>query len=79
MNVYEKIKQIAVTENISLDIRQGMSWLSVENILQHRRCEKYSVWLTTGKILPEAGQISPALAHNGQWRITSLYSMPVAG
>ncbi|HEC8329170.1 TPA: C protein [Providencia rettgeri] len=37
----------------------------MENILEHPKLEKYSVWLATGKIIPEAGQISPAIAHSG--------------
>ncbi|HEJ9674664.1 TPA: hypothetical protein SMN36_000922 [Proteus mirabilis] len=66
MNIYEKLKQIAKIEKTNLEINQNMSWLVVEGILQHRKFEKYSYWLTTGKILPEAGQVSPAIAHNGQ-------------
>ncbi|HEP0386742.1 helix-turn-helix domain-containing protein [Serratia marcescens] len=35
-------------------------------ITQHPRFEKYTLWLMTGKEMPEAGQISPALSPDGQ-------------
>lgn len=33
--------------------------------------EKYALWLITGKTAPEAGQISPVVAHSGQDETTS--------
>ncbi|EOV8628846.1 hypothetical protein ACOSKT_001987 [Proteus mirabilis] len=66
MNIYERLKQIAEVEKSNLIFNQDMSWLAIDKILQHRQFEKYSYWLTTGKILPEAGQVSPAIAHSGQ-------------
>ncbi|EAY5299871.1 helix-turn-helix transcriptional regulator [Salmonella enterica] len=33
--------------------------------------EKYTLWLMTDKTAPEAGQISPAVAHSGQDETTS--------
>ncbi|HFJ4332315.1 MULTISPECIES: helix-turn-helix domain-containing protein [Serratia] len=35
-------------------------------ILQHPRFIKYTLWMMTGQIAPESGQIAPALAHSGQ-------------
>ncbi|MBD2806439.1 C protein [Xenorhabdus sp. 5] len=35
-------------------------------MLNQKKVEKYSTWFVTGKIAPEAGQISPAIAHSGQ-------------
>ncbi|MBX9476804.1 C protein [Yersinia enterocolitica] len=37
----------------------------MSNFLNQPKIEKYSVWFTTGKIFPEAGQISPELTHFG--------------
>ncbi|RCB84193.1 transcriptional regulator, partial [Escherichia coli] len=37
-----------------------------EKITNHPRFSKYTLWIMTGKSSPEAGQISPALAHSGQ-------------
>lgn len=65
MTAYEKLSEILRVENINIDIKQDISWISIERILKHKRLEKYCIWLMTGKILPEAGQISPALAHDG--------------
>ncbi|PHM51722.1 hypothetical protein [Xenorhabdus sp. KK7.4] len=73
MNIYEKLKQIIEVESLNFDIYQGMNWLKVEGILQYRKCEKYSAWLVTGKIIPEAGQISPAIAHSGRMTTTLLF------
>lgn len=39
-------------------------------ITKNGRFTKYTLWLMTGKISPEAGQISPAISHTGQKRIT---------
>lgn len=45
---------------------KGMSMDSAMKILSHPRFIKYTMWLMTGEIAPEAGQIAPALAHIGQ-------------
>ncbi|WP_341532842.1 helix-turn-helix transcriptional regulator [Sodalis glossinidius] len=37
----------------------------MEKILQVEMFEKYSMWLTINKTAPEAGQIEPALSHDG--------------
>lgn len=34
-------------------------------ITQHPQFEKYTLWLMTGKTMPEVGQISPALSPDG--------------
>lgn len=65
MIAYEKLCEIFNAEKININVNPGISWLAIESILKDRRLQKYSVWLTTGKIIPEAGQISPAIAHNG--------------
>ncbi|EHF3471533.1 TPA: helix-turn-helix transcriptional regulator [Proteus mirabilis] len=41
-------------------------WVTLEKITNHPRFSKYTLWIMTGKSSPEAGQISPALAHSGQ-------------
>lgn len=69
MMLHEKLNKIIDLEKLSVEIKEDTSWLTIENILQNRRLEKYALWLTTGKIIPEAGQISPALAHNGLMKI----------
>lgn len=71
MNVYEKLNEVMKVEKMILDISPNISWAKVERLLRHKRLEKYSIWLTTGKIIPEVGQISPTLAHNGLTKITS--------
>ncbi|MGP3034236.1 helix-turn-helix domain-containing protein [Serratia ureilytica] len=38
----------------------------LDKIIKHPRFEKYALWLMTGKEMPEAGQISPALSPDGQ-------------
>ncbi|WOO49910.1 helix-turn-helix transcriptional regulator [Hafnia alvei] len=43
-------------------------------ITNHPRFEKYALWLISDKTLPEAGQISPALAHSGQEKETLPHS-----
>ncbi|MGV8925732.1 MAG: helix-turn-helix domain-containing protein [Ewingella sp.] len=35
-------------------------------ITSNNRFKKYTMWLMTGEIVPEMGQISPALSHDGQ-------------
>ncbi|WP_283603005.1 helix-turn-helix domain-containing protein [Serratia proteamaculans] len=34
-------------------------------ITQHQRFKKYAMWLMTGDVAPEVGQISPVLSPNG--------------
>ncbi|WP_436878599.1 helix-turn-helix domain-containing protein [Escherichia coli] len=36
--------------------------------------EKYTLWLMTDKTAPEAGQVSPVVAHSGPEKTTSLPS-----
>ena len=38
----------------------------VLRITNSPRFEKYALWLMTDKTAPQAGQIAPAFAHNGQ-------------
>ena len=35
-------------------------------ITMHPTFQKYALWLMTDKTAPQAGQIAPAFAHNGQ-------------
>lgn len=65
MTLNEKLNEMLHVEKIKMAVPQNINWLSVESILKHRKLEKYSLWIMTGKILPEAGQISPAIAHSG--------------
>lgn len=39
---------------------------ALTKITQNIRFEKYTMWLMTGKEMPEVGQISPALSPDGQ-------------
>lgn len=39
--------------------------LTVEKVLSVPSMQKYTLWLMTDKTAPQAGQISPALSHNG--------------
>ncbi|WP_406941705.1 helix-turn-helix domain-containing protein [Arsenophonus sp.] len=52
LNNYEA-GRIQVTENIMI------------RITNHHLFKKYALWLMTGDIAPESGQIAPALAHYG--------------
>ncbi|AUR29992.1 helix-turn-helix domain-containing protein [Morganella morganii] len=45
---------------------QEPSLSTISKITNYPRFEKYALWLVTDKTAPEAGQISPALAHSGQ-------------
>ncbi|EJD6669851.1 hypothetical protein M0K80_RS03075 [Providencia rettgeri] len=65
MTLNEKLNEMLHVEKIKMAVPQNINWFSVEHILKHRKLEKYSLWIATGKILPEAGQISPAIAHSG--------------
>ncbi|AXG45019.1 MULTISPECIES: helix-turn-helix domain-containing protein [Photorhabdus] len=38
---------------------------TVLQITNHPKFEKYTLWLMTGKIAPESGQISPTLSPDG--------------
>lgn len=69
MTINEKLNSIFNVEKIKINIPHDINWLAVEDILKSRKLTKYSLWLTTGKIIPEAGQISPAIAHNGLMKI----------
>ncbi|CDL84579.1 hypothetical protein [Xenorhabdus cabanillasii] len=76
MKLYEKLKEIAAVEKIDLlslvSQECNLSWYSLSTILNQEKIEKYSTWFVTGKIAPEAGQISPAIAHSG--RMTTMLS-----
>lgn len=69
MNISDKLCAIVQAEKSDHLIDSTQSWLSISNLLNQPRYEKYAVWITTGKIAPESGQISPDLAHYGQ-RVT---------
>ncbi|WP_338803351.1 transcriptional regulator [Xenorhabdus griffiniae] len=69
MKINEKLKEIESVEKIGLFFSESeppKSWIAISTILNHKKVEKYSTWFVTGKIAPEAGQISPAIAHNGR-------------
>ncbi|MFD3230663.1 helix-turn-helix domain-containing protein [Rahnella aceris] len=46
----------------------------VMQVTNTKQFDKYTLWLMTDKTAPEAGQISPALAHCGQDETTSSHS-----
>ncbi|EOK5539529.1 helix-turn-helix domain-containing protein [Enterobacter ludwigii] len=71
----EKITQINFCEITGIPLSSlknyegGHSEPSLTNMLMitsKARFEKYTLWLMTGKTAPQAGQIAPAFAHNGQ-------------
>ncbi|WP_323862499.1 hypothetical protein [Xenorhabdus szentirmaii] len=69
MKLNEKLKEIEAVEKLGLlssESEERKSWFSLSAILNQKKVEKYSTWFVTGKIAPEAGQISPAIAHSGQ-------------
>ncbi|SPY70811.1 helix-turn-helix domain-containing protein [Providencia alcalifaciens] len=49
---------------------QEPSVSTLSRITKHPKFEKYALWLISDKTMPEAGQISPALAHCGQEKET---------
>lgn len=48
-----------------------MSLESAEKLFAVPRFRKYMTWFMFDEVNPEAGQIAPALAHNGQDETTS--------
>lgn len=46
----------------------------VMQVTNSKAFEKYTLWLMTDKTAPQAGQIAPAFAHNGQEPIKSDHS-----
>ncbi|EUD11766.1 hypothetical protein [Providencia alcalifaciens] len=69
MILVDRLNEILYVEKLSINLPKNISWFFIEGILKHKKLEKYSLWLTTGKIIPEAGQISPVLAHSGHMKI----------
>ncbi|MGT3164315.1 hypothetical protein [Yersinia enterocolitica] len=65
MKINEKLVAIAEAEQLDISSLPSHEWLAISNFLNQPKIEKYSVWFTTGKIFPEAGQISPELTHFG--------------
>ncbi|PTA87881.1 transcriptional regulator [Kosakonia sp. H7A] len=55
------------------------SGLNLVKLTQHPLFYKYTLWLMTDKISPQAGQIAPAIAHNGQESATSTPSEKQTG
>ncbi|MBI6161306.1 helix-turn-helix transcriptional regulator [Serratia liquefaciens] len=48
-------------------------------ITQHQRFKKYAMWLMTGDVAPEIGQISPALSPDGHDSTSSRQTGQKAG
>ncbi|WP_237386187.1 hypothetical protein [Xenorhabdus sp. Sc-CR9] len=73
MNIIEKLKEIESVEKVKFShpdsMEHSLNWNLLSAILNQKQIEKYSTWFVTGKIAPEAGQISPAIAHSGQMTI----------
>lgn len=46
----------------------------IERVLDTSRFQKYTMWLMTGQSAPDAGQVAPDLAHDGQDETTSSHS-----
>ncbi|QHM72981.1 helix-turn-helix domain-containing protein [Mixta intestinalis] len=79
----EKITQINFCEITGIPLSTlknyegGHSEPSLTNMLlitSQPRFKKYTLWLMTDETAPEAGQVSPALAHSGQEETTSQHS-----
>lgn len=51
-----------------------MSLESAMKFFKHPRFRKYRDWFMFDEVNPDAGQIAPALAHNGQEKINSAHS-----
>ncbi len=51
----------------------------VMKITNTHQFQKYTLWLMTDKTAPQAGQIAPAIAHNGQESTTSTPSEKQTG
>ncbi|MBG2801215.1 helix-turn-helix transcriptional regulator [Proteus mirabilis] len=51
-----------------------MSLESAMKFFKHPRFRKYRDWFMFDEVNPDAGQIAPALAHNGQEEINSAHS-----
>ncbi|MCC8380806.1 transcriptional regulator [Xenorhabdus sp. PB30.3] len=77
MSIIEKLKTIELAEKIDLShlvqMESTLSWFSLSAILNQKKVGKYTTWFVTGKIAPEAGQISPAIAHSGHAKIMLLF------
>lgn len=69
MILRRRLAEILEVEKIKMEIKPDISCLTLRQILGHRKLKKYNVWVLTGKVIPEAGQISPAIAHIGHMKI----------
>ncbi|KAA1194743.1 MULTISPECIES: helix-turn-helix domain-containing protein [Photorhabdus] len=54
-------------------------WNTLSKLTQHPKFKKYTLWLMTDTTAPEAGQVSPAIAHNGPENETSFHSSQKIG
>lgn len=66
-----KVTGLSLSEIKSLECNNTIC--NIKNMIKitnNKMFSKYTLWLMTGKIAPEAGQISPAISHTGQKRIT---------
>ena len=80
----EELSQDAFAREIGMNLgtlrnyesgrRQSISSTELQKITTHPRFKKYALWLVTGEVAPEAGQISPEIE---QARIDS--PLPVQG
>nr|WP_074013562.1 helix-turn-helix domain-containing protein [Candidatus Sodalis sp. SoCistrobi] len=69
--VTQKFYETGRRESIGSDI--------LLKITLHKRFEKYTMWLMTGKTAPQVGQIAPPLSPVGQEKIKSRHSGQKAG
>ncbi|AXF75984.1 helix-turn-helix domain-containing protein [Erwinia tracheiphila] len=53
---------------------KSMGVEAIMKILKHPRFNKYTLWFIADQIAPDAGQITPALAHYGHGETTSQQS-----
>lgn len=65
MNQFDFAVEVGVNIGTLRNWEQGragnISSTELEKITTHPRFEKYALWLVTGKVAPEAGQISPEI------------------
>lgn len=59
--------------------QKGVGAPILDKVANHPQFTKYTLWLMTGSIAPESGQISPALSPDGQNSISSPQNGQKAG
>ncbi|CRL46138.1 Helix-turn-helix [Sodalis glossinidius str. 'morsitans'] len=58
---------------------KGVGALILDKVTNHPRFTKYTLWLMTGSIAPESGQIDPALSPDGHASTSRSQKLQEAG